>query len=283
MLQKATKVYEVQDFISLQKSAGKKIGFVPTMGALHQGHLSLIEKSNTETDVTVCSIFVNPTQFNNAGDFNRYPRNIEEDLEMLSLSGCDFVFFPMPEEMYPDGEFKTINFHAGSLGEVMEGKHRPGHFEGVAAVVKRLFDIVNPDIAFFGLKDFQQVAIIKKMVADFNLSVKIIGCPTIREMDGLAMSSRNKLLNADQRIKAAFIYKILKEAVFEFKTQPAKAVIQHALADFAANGSFAIDYFDICSAETLLPITNYTPQTPAVICIAAYLGEVRLIDNMQVD
>ena len=190
------------------KGQGKSIGFVPTMGALHQGHLSLIEKSNLENDYTVCSIFVNPIQFNNPNDLEKYPRNLDGDIEMLNAQLCDFIFAPTVTEMYPKYLPKE-EFYFGYLEEVMEGKFRPGHFYGVAVVVKRLFDIVEPNKAYFGIKDFQQLTIIRELVRYSQLPIEIVACPIIREADGLAMSSRNVRLSKEQRQAAPFIYQTL--------------------------------------------------------------------------
>lgn len=181
--------------IKTLKKAGRSIGFVPTMGALHSGHLSLIESAKSQCDVVVCSIFINPTQFNDAKDFDRYPRNYNDDAELLKSVNCDILFLPSVKEIYPDESFK-LNIDFGFLETVLEGKYRPGHFKGVGMVVKRLFELVNPDHAFFGLKDYQQFMVIKKLVEIYQFPIQLHGMPTIREKDGLAMSSRNKLLNS---------------------------------------------------------------------------------------
>lgn len=281
MLQIITKVVEIQRLIHQERNSGAKIGFVPTMGALHAGHLSLIERSRTENQITVCSIFVNPTQFNDKADFSRYPRTIESDSAILQSSGCQFLFLPDIEEIYPTESSKTIDFTVGTLGDVLEGVHRPGHFNGMATVVKRLFDIVKPDKAYFGNKDFQQFLIVKKLVLDCHIPVEVIPCPTLREADGLAMSSRNALLSAEQRLEATFLYQMLQKAKDLILTQSHKRqdIINIILRDFLANGNFTVDYFDICSVETLQPLEDFANKE-IVICVAAYLGKIRLIDNI---
>ena len=198
---------ETRKFLSVFRKQGKSIGLVPTMGALHEGHLSLIDASLRSNDITVISIFVNPTQFNDRKDFEKYPRDLDKDLELIRLKGCDLVFAPSEEEIYPEKDTRVFDF--GTLDKYMEGKYRPGHFNGVAQIVSRLFDIIEPDRAYFGEKDFQQLVIIKNLVQQLNLPVEIVPCPIIRESDGLAMSSRNRLLTPEQRKSASKISKVL--------------------------------------------------------------------------
>jgi pantoate--beta-alanine ligase len=281
MLQILAKANDVQSVVTTLRRENKKIGFVPTMGALHSGHISLIKSSLLENDFTVCSIFVNPTQFNDKADYGRYPRSIEQDSKMLEAAGCNLIFLPSEEEIYPDESFKTIDFDTGALSDSMEGKYRPGHFKGVATVVKRLFDIVQPDNAYFGQKDYQQYLIIQKLVKDFNIQVKITLCPTLREADGLAMSSRNMLLTEEERLQAPFIYHMLQLAKDMWLQKNAKQdlIINTILSEFKLNGNFQPDYFDICSAESLQPISDLSNKD-IVICVAAFLGKVRLIDNL---
>ncbi|MFH2141646.1 MAG: pantoate--beta-alanine ligase, partial [Bacteroidota bacterium] len=202
-----TTIDEIICLLKDYRTKNIKTGMVPTMGALHAGHISLVEKSVSENDITIVSIFVNPIQFNNPKDLKNYPRTLEKDLEMLDKTKCDIIFSPNAKEMYPEKD--NIQFNFGDLGSVMEGKFRPGHFNGVAIIVKKLFDIVKPDSAYFGKKDFQQLAIIKALVKEIKSPVRIVSCKTIREDDGLAMSSRNTLLSQEQRKKAPMIYKIL--------------------------------------------------------------------------
>jgi pantoate--beta-alanine ligase len=209
-MQIVKQITKLQNILTDRREEGLSIGFVPTMGALHPGHLSLVEKAGQETGVVVVSIFVNPTQFNDKGDLERYPRDLQRDVDLLTPTSCQLIFAPETDEIYPEPDTRQFNF--GALEQVMEGKFRPGHFNGVAQVVSRLFDIVQPDKAFFGLKDFQQLAVINEMVRKLNLPVEIVPCPIVREADGLAMSSRNMLLSSDQRKNAAHISSTLFEA-----------------------------------------------------------------------
>ncbi|MDO9512119.1 MAG: pantoate--beta-alanine ligase [Bacteroidales bacterium] len=270
-------IADVKSYINQQRSAGKKIGFVPTMGALHEGHLSLIYEARKHNDIVTASIFVNPIQFNNPGDLEKYPRTEENDCRMLEQAGCDMVFIPNVKEMYPEEVKKTYDF--GNLETVMEGQFRPGHFNGVAIVVKKLFDIFTPHQAFFGQKDFQQLAIIRRMVELENIPVEVIGCPTLREIDGLAMSSRNIRLSENQRKSAPFIFKMLELANQLLPETEVIEVHQHIVDKFANHPDFELEYFEICNAITLQPIKSLNDAEEVVACVAAYMGEVRLIDN----
>ena len=258
------------------------VGFVPTMGALHDGHLSLIALSRAACDVTVASIFVNPTQFNDKEDYCRYPRSVERDCEMLRAAGCDIVFTPSEDEIYPPSlEMRTFDF--GHLDKVMEGAFRPGHFDGVAQVVSRLFDIVNPDKAFFGQKDFQQVAIIKAMVAGLKLPVEIVAAPIVREADGLAMSSRNVLLTDTQRVNAANISRALFDARKALATggvspDELKREIEERIN---ATPELVAEYVEIVDGTTLLPVTDRNDAREIFACTAVKVGKTRLIDNVQ--
>lgn len=270
---------ELRKSLTALKQAGNEIGFVPTMGALHHGHISLITKARNENDVVVCSIFVNPTQFNNADDLAKYPRLTDQDLALLSQNSCDFVYLPEVEDLYPDGA-TAETFDFGNLEQVMEGKHRPGHFQGVATVVKRLFAAVQPNRAYFGEKDYQQLAVIRTLVKMENLAIEVIGCATEREADGLAMSSRNLRLTPQQRHAAPAIYESLinlKENV-SVKT-PAKARIK-AIEEINAHPHLAVEYLEIVDAGSLQPITDWGDTKHARACTAVYVGEVRLIDNI---
>lgn len=259
------------------RKEGKSIGFVPTMGALHQGHMDLVSRASAECDVVVVSVFVNPTQFNNPSDLEKYPRTPEADSELLKKFGCDVAFFPSEREIYPEN-LVSPRVDLEGLDEVMEGKFRPGHFKGVVQVVSRLFDLVEPQKAFFGLKDFQQVAVIKKMVSQLNLPIQIVPCETSRTEKGLAMSSRNKRLSETQKDEALIIYKTLvhsKEDAGKFS--PAETVVR--ATEFFECGTLQLEYLTIVDPHTLQDLTDqWVPG--ATMCIACFCGEVRLIDNM---
>jgi pantoate--beta-alanine ligase len=265
------------NFIQKKRNSFLKIGFVPTMGALHQGHISLIEKSKSENDITICSIFINPTQFNNPNDFEKYPITIETDIEQLELNGCDILFMPSVDDIYPEN-FQKSNFELGYLDTILEGKHRSGHFQGVCMVVKRLLEIVHCDILYLGQKDYQQCMVIKKMLSDLKIPVQIKISPTIREENGLAMSSRNKRLNDSEKNAALVIFEVLcflKENIFENKIDDLKG---KSIEKLTAKG-FDVDYVEITD-EILKPIKNAEKKETIVAVIAATIGEVRLIDNM---
>jgi pantoate--beta-alanine ligase len=249
------------------------------MGALHLGHLSLVEAAGSQTDFVVVSIFVNPTQFNDKGDLERYPRDLQKDLNLLEPTACDLVFAPEPEEIYPEPDNRQFNF--GDLEQVMEGKFRPGHFNGVAQVVSRLFDIVQPDKAFFGQKDFQQLAIIVEMVRKLRLTVEIVPCPIIREADGLAMSSRNVLLTGEQRKNAVHIFKTLSEAVNKTAEMDVEELCQWVIKRINENDYLNTEYFEIVNERTLQPIKSWKESEKKIGCIAVHCGKIRLIDNMQ--
>jgi pantoate--beta-alanine ligase len=272
-------IADLRYYLLLQRLQGKSVGFVPTMGALHIGHLSLIEASRLANDLTVCSIFVNPIQFNNPDDLARYPRTLEADCVMLDIARCDVVFAPSAEEMY--AEKPVLKFDFGDLERVMEGKFRPGHFNGVGIVVAKLFNIVQPERTYFGQKDLQQVAVIRRMMIDLGFQIELNVCPTLREADGLAMSSRNRNLTPDERQTASHIYKGLctaKEALVSGKTT---AEVQEVMAaHFAEQPAFRLEYFEIVHAHTLQAVEAVQPVGETALCIAAYLGKVRLIDNV---
>lgn len=257
--------------------SGKKIGFVPTMGALHEGHMALVRRAGEEADVVVVSVFVNPTQFNNPDDLKLYPRTPEKDAALLEKNGCDIAFFPSVDQIYPEN-YRTPEIPLGNLERVMEGEFRPGHFKGVVQVVNRFFELIRPDVAFFGLKDFQQVAVIQHMVRYLHLPVTIVPCPTLRESSGLAMSSRNMRLNARQLDQSVAIFKTLDRARNQVKSLSPEAVKAEAIRFFADSG-MQLEYFTIVDPVTLEELTtNWV--SGATACIAAYCGEVRLIDNM---
>lgn len=254
------------------------VGFVPTMGALHAGHISLIEKSVKENSTTVASVFVNPTQFNDKNDLKNYPRTESEDFEMLEKAGCDVVFAPTPEEVYPEPDNRKFDF--GSLETVMEGASRPGHFNGVAQVVSKLFSYVEPDNAYFGEKDFQQVAIIKKMCKELSLPLNIIACEIKRAEDGLALSSRNSLLADDEREIAPVIYMTLKESLNRAKWDTVEGTKKWVIEQLDSNNKIKCDYFEIVDSLTLQPIISWSDSTDIQGCIAVKLGTIRLIDNI---
>jgi len=261
-----------------KRKEGLSIGFVPTMGALHEGHLSLVEQAGKQSGFVVVSIFVNPTQFNDKADLERYPRDLEKDIDLLSSSPCQLVFAHDVQEVYPEPDRRQFDF--GVLEQVMEGRFRPGHFNGVAQVVSRLFEIVEPDKAFFGQKDFQQLAIINEMVRKLNLDVEIIACPIIREADGLAMSSRNMLLSPEQRRNAAHISATLFEAVNKTGILSVEELCQWVINCINENEYLNTEYFEIVNSQTLLPIKSWEDPCQKVGCIAVHCGKVRLIDNV---
>ena len=272
-------IQELRENISLQKVSGKTIGFVPTMGALHKGHLSLIEQARNENDITVCSIFVNPIQFNNKEDYIKYPRSTKSDVLMLEEARCNFLFIPEENEMYANEQI--INYDLGELDKNMEGAFRPGHFNGVAVIVKKLFDIVEPHNAYFGQKDFQQLAIIKYFIKHSNLKVNIVECQTIRENDGLAMSSRNLRLSAEERKAAPIIYRTLIKAQTEVKSNDIITIKKMVEKEINDCPLMKLEYFEIVDAETLHVVSNLNTHKSVVACIAVYLGNVRLIDNVK--
>jgi len=272
-------INDLRTILSDKRKEGLSIGFVPTMGALHQGHLSLVEQAGEKTGFVVVSIFVNPTQFNDKGDLERYPRDLQRDVDLLTPTACGLVFAPEPEEIYPEPDTRQFNF--GLLEQVMEGKFRPGHFNGVAQVVSRLFDIVQPDKAFFGQKDFQQLAIINEMVRKLELPVEIIPCPIIRESDGLAMSSRNMLLTSDQRKNAAHISATLFEAVNKTGELNVEELCNWVTNRINKNEYLNTEYFEIVDSVSLLPVKNWNDPCRKVGCIAVHCGKIRLIDNIE--
>ena len=268
--------------ISLLKNEGKRIGFVPTMGALHEGHISLVKKCLAENNVCVVSIFVNPTQFNNPEDLQKYPRTLEKDVDLLkNVDKNILVFAPAAAEMYHKEDLtKIFSFDFGGLDEVMEGHFRPGHFNGVVQIVSKLFDIITPDTAYFGEKDFQQLAIIRRMVQVMNYPIKIIACPVVRENNGLAMSSRNRRLSAIEHKNATNIARILRESrTFAARKSP-KELTEWITKQLNAIDTLAVEYFEIVNGNTLLPINNWSDCDYIVGCIAVFCGKTRLIDNI---
>jgi pantoate--beta-alanine ligase len=270
-------VEELKDVVFRIKSNGKSVGLVPTMGALHDGHLSLIKRAKNENEVVVCSIFVNPVQFNNPVDLEKYPRNVERDLQMIEPY-VDVAFTPTPENVFPEPPKEKYNF--GKLEQVMEGAFRPGHFNGVGIIVKRLFDWTTPDKAYFGEKDFQQLVIIKHLVKDYNIKTQVVPCPIVREESGLAMSSRNERLSPEDRAKAANIYRILKESL-KLKDEPIQDIKDFVINEINKIDGFKLDYYEIVDDMTLQPVDFADLSTGIIGCIAVYVGEVRLIDNIR--
>ena len=273
-------IVDIQRFVEEKHNSGLKIGFVPTMGALHEGHLSLINRAKKENDIVVCSVFVNPIQFNNPADLEKYPRTPEKDIEKLEQAGCDAVFMPTAEEMYPEKVEDHYDF--GDLERVMEGACRPGHFNGVAIVVRKLFEIVTPDKAYFGEKDFQQLAIINKMVKDLNMPLEIVPCPIIRENDGLAMSSRNVRLNEAERAIAPKIFATLNDAISKKDVMSPAEMKAYALAKYAEIKEFDVEYVEITDEINLKSIENWNECEHARIFVALQHGPVRLIDNVRI-
>lgn len=266
------------DYVERQREMGKKIGFAPTMGALHEGHLSLYKAAKKENDEVISSIFVNPTQFNNPDDFQKYPKTLEKDLELLEKAGVDAVYVPNVEEMYPDG-LNSKKYDFDGLENEMEGKYRPGHFDGVGTIVEELFRQVQPHNAYFGEKDYQQLAIIKKMVEKTKLPVKIHEVPTLREEDGLAMSSRNVRLTETQRKEATIIYETLEKVKEWFKVLSVEEIKLRVLEIFR-NSNFELEYFVIADEKTLKETDYFYKDKNYRAFIVAYAGNVRLIDNM---
>ncbi len=278
-----TKVTALQHYILSQKKEGNLVGFTPTMGALHQGHLSLVELARKHCQITVVSIFVNPTQFNNQQDFALYPSTIEQDCLLLEKAGVDILFLPSVKEIYPSGTALKKQYNLGNLEKVLDGKYRPGHFQGVCQVVQRLLEIVKPDEFFLGQKDLQQCLVLKRLINLMGINIKLTIAPTLREVSGLAMSSRNLRLNKEQLTQAASIYQqliFIKDNIEKTPIGQLKEAAGKALLD---NGFSKIDYVEITSIADLQPIQAYNPSIPSVALIAAFLGEVRLIDNMIID
>lgn len=275
------KITELQNVLFDERKAGHNVGLVPTMGALHEGHASLVRRSVAENDVTVVSVFVNPTQFNDKNDLKNYPRTLEADCKLLEDCGADYVFAPSVEEMYPTPDKR--HFEYPPVSTVMEGAHRPGHFNGVCQVVSRLFYIVKPDKAYFGEKDWQQIAVIKAMVKHLCLNVEIVECEIVRDDDGLARSSRNTLLSNDERAIAPNIYKALKDSVSYSKNHTVKETHDKVVGEINSIEGLEVEYFSIVDGNTLLDIDSWSDTDHAVGCITVYCGKtpIRLIDHIK--
>ena len=275
------KIVELQNILFDDRKQGKTVGLVPTMGALHEGHASLVKKSVEDNDITVVSIFVNPTQFNDPKDLNSYPRDLDADCKLLESVGADYVFAPSVDEMYPTKD--TRHFEFPPVSTVMEGAHRPGHFNGVCQVVSRLFYIVRPDRAYFGEKDWQQIAVVKAMVKSLGLNVSIVECPIVREPDGLARSSRNTLLSADERAIAPNIFKALKDSIDYAQSHTLKETHDKVVSQINATDGLDVEYYEIVDGNTLQPVDTWDASDYIVGCITVYCGArpVRLIDHIK--
>jgi pantoate--beta-alanine ligase len=270
---------DLQHWLTEQRKKGKKTGFVPTMGALHGGHIRLIETSQSLVDITVCSIFVNPVQFNDPVDFKKYPVSTEKDIEMLARAGTDVVFRPSVQEIYPHGETDLETYDLGELETILEGRYRPGHFQGVCQVMSRLLKLIKPDHLFMGQKDYQQCLVVKRLIGLLGLRVQFHIVPTVRESDGLAQSSRNRRLNPDQRKNAIAISQTLRFIAEKLHPGELETVLKQAL-DKLDKAHFKTDYIEIARASDLQPILTWNSKEKAVALIAAFQGEVRLIDNI---
>lgn len=280
-MQVFTTVAQLRAFTEASRQAGRRLGLIPTMGALHEGHLQLVRAAAAACDDVVATIFVNPTQFNNPDDLRLYPRLPEQDTALLAGAGCTALFMPSVDEVYPQPT--VLHFDFGPLERVMEGAHRPGHFNGVATVVSKLFHMAQPHAAYFGQKDFQQVTIVRQLIADLSFDLELVVYPTVREADGLAMSSRNRRLSPEARAVAPLLYRVLTQAARQVQQGLAPAQVQaQALAALAAEPQFTPEYVEVADAQTLQPLTSYEAGRSVVLCVAAHLSGVRLIDNVVV-
>ena len=281
-----TKTIEAtKELLNLKRKEGSSIGFVPTMGALHHGHLSLIRRARAENNFVVCSIFVNPTQFTNKDDLEKYPRTFDADYKLLESEGCDMIFAPEVNEIYPNPNEPATVYDLNGLDKPMEGVFRPGHFQGVCVIVHKLFNIINPTKAYFGEKDFQQLAIIRHMVKSLKIDVQIVGCSIVRNEDGLAMSSRNMRLSESELQVAPMIYKTLQQARFKIETLPEPKLTPLQLAQWifdkiSSYPSLKPEYVDIVNKNTLQNIVDWTGNKDVIVCVAVFDGSVRLIDNI---
>lgn len=271
-------VASLHDALAPYRFSGASIGFVPTMGALHEGHATLVRQCVSENNVCVVSVFVNPTQFNNEDDLRLYPRTLEADCVILNELGVTFVFAPLETEMYPTPDTRVFDF--GQLDKVMEGRFRPGHFNGVAQVVSKLFEMVKPDVAYFGEKDFQQLAIVRAMTKQLGLPIRIVGVPTVREASGLAMSSRNQRLSQEEKESASAIYRVLKKSTQLISTHSPNEIVYFVVDQLNNIPNLHVEYFDIVNGKTLQPVSSWQEANEIVGCIAVFCGNVRLIDNI---
>lgn len=277
-MERITTVAALRELVDAARGEGKKVGLVPTMGALHKGHISLVGRCVAENDVTVVSVFVNPTQFNDKRDLELYPRTPDEDCAMLEKAGCTYVFTPSVEEVYPEPDTRV--FELGTVAEVMEGRFRPGHFNGVAQVVSKLFAMVAPHRAYFGEKDFQQIAVIRAMAAQLQFDIDIVACPIVREEDGLALSSRNTRLTVNQRRNAPQIADTLFKSLTFAQSHTVEQTIAYVVDTINAVDEMRVEYYEIVDGDSLLPVKDWNDSDFIVGCITVYNGEVRLIDNI---
>ncbi len=275
-----SKITELVEILAPKKQQKATIGFVPTMGALHEGHLSLIRISKQQTDITICSIFVNPTQFNNASDLTLYPRTPEADIKLLESAGCDILYMPDVKDVYPENDSRQFDF--GYLDTILEGAHRPGHFNGVGQVVSILLEGIKPDKAFFGSKDYQQVMVVKNLVKQLHLPVEIVACPILREPDGLAMSSRNIRLSKEERKTATLVPFIMQQAIKIIHKNGVKEAKSYVSQE-CTNNNMKLDYYEVCDADTLEPVEDINSHRKAISLIAVFVGNIRLIDNWMVN
>jgi pantoate--beta-alanine ligase len=277
-------IRDINEMLDYRKSIpeSKKTGFVPTMGALHQGHLSLINNSVSDCDYTIASIFVNPRQFNDKTDFVNYPIRTEQDIKLLKLANCDAVFIPDATDIYNNYFGYKIDFEG--LDEIMEGAYRPGHFQGVVDIVYRLFDIIKPDCAYFGQKDYQQLLVIKKIITQTKMNIQIIGCPIIRDKSGLAMSSRNMRLTKDEQKSASYIHKIM-ESVYNKKiiNKDSRHIVKQLSEEINAINHLRTEYISFCEPNSLKPVNIFVKNSTVILCLAVYCGKIRLIDNKVLD
>ena len=280
IMKQITSLAELQELVQAQKKNNKTVGFVPTLGALHNGHMSLITRASKECDFIICSIFVNPTQFDDKEDLKKYPRTIESDLEKLREIDCDICFTPTVDEVYPNGQELKHEYDLGQLENILEGSTRPGHYQGVAQVVHRLLEMVKPDLLFLGQKDYQQVKVLIKMIDQQDLPVGVIMCDIIREDDGLAMSSRNVRLSPDEREVANQLYKTLKACKKEYDSSPLLKLKKWAIANLNVEPLIKVDYISFCDASTLEEIEHWEDAEHIVLLGAIFLGPIRLIDNI---
>lgn len=270
---------DISAYLQKERRSGKKCGFIPTMGALHQGHLSLVNSARKENELVVCSIFVNPTQFNDPKDFELYPKTLENDIYLLEKANCDVLFLPATEQIYPPGKVHNEWYDLGALESILEGKYRPGHFQGVCQVVQRLIHIIEPEQLYIGQKDYQQCMVIKKLLSLTGVRTNIVICATQRELSGLAMSSRNMRLSPDEKEKAAGIFEALSYIAQNIQPGPLEDMLA-AAGNILSRYELRADYVEIATAEDLRPINNWNGHTEIVALIAAYMGNVRLIDNI---
>ena len=273
------RIADIQKWLQIGKPGKATVGFVPTMGALHEGHLSLLQQSKKQADISIVSIFINPAQFDNKSDLEKYPSPVAKDIKLLEENGCDILFLPSENEIYPDEKSKQKHYELGNLEIVLEGKFRPGHFQGVCLVVERLLTIITPDFLFLGRKDFQQCLVIKRLISLMKFETNVIVCPIIREQSGLAMSSRNQRLNDNEREIAAELFRALKE-IKENRDYNQFSILRKNTIKKLEHKGFRIDYLELAKETDLQPVSEFVPGQKLVILIAAFLQNVRLIDNM---